>query len=79
MHMKDKFLLSFGSNDGRSADLELCVFCERTADLNDIGTCEHFADGYDDNQCVAFVPTKNTEQRIQEALDIKCGKIKSQL
>ena len=47
--MKEKFRLSFGSNDGRSGDLELCVFCERTANLNDIGKCEHFADdGYDD-------------------------------
>ena len=77
MYVKDKFLLSFANSDGRSADLELCIFCERAADLNDIGTCEHFADGYDPYQCVAFVPTRNTEQRIQEALDIKCGKINS--
>lgn len=72
--MKEKFRLSYGHSDGRSADLELCVFCQRVGDLNDIGKCEHFADGYADNSCVAFVQVDNVEARILEALDIKWGK-----
>ena len=51
--MKEKFRLSYGHNDGRSADLELCVFCQRIGDLNDIGKCEHFAEGYCDFSVIA--------------------------
>ena len=74
--MKEKFKLSFADNDGRSAYLELCVFCEKTADLNDIGKCEYYADGYEDNQCVAFVQTQNIERRIRDALAVKCKNLK---
>lgn len=69
--MKKKFRLSYGHSDGRSADLELCVFCQRVGELNEIGKCEYYADGYADNSCVAFVQVDNVEARILEALDIK--------
>lgn len=74
--MKDKFKLSFAHSDGRVADLELCCFCKRIADLKHPEKCEHFSDDYDDNQCSAFVSVDNTEKRLLEALDVKCGKIK---
>ena len=72
--MKEKFKLSFADNEGRSADLELCVFCDRVTDIRNIGRCEYFADGYKDNKCHAFIRAEDTEKRINEALDIKCGK-----
>lgn len=75
--MKDKFRLSFNHSDGRSADLELCVYCKRVSDLHDIGKCEYFAEGYAGHDCIAFDRVDNVEKRTLEALDIKCGKNKN--
>lgn len=75
--MKDKFRLSLNHSDGRSADLELCVYCKRVSDLHDIGKCKYFSEGYVGHKCVAFDSVDNVEERTLEALDVKCGKNKN--
>ena len=75
--MLDKFELPFSHSEGRSAELELCVYCKRITNLHDIGKCEYFAEGYVGHKCVAFDSVDNVAERTLEALDVKCGKIKT--
>lgn len=53
---------------GKSADLELCVFCKKLKDLYVVGGCDHFMDDYIDNNCTAFEEVDDVAARYKEAL-----------
>lgn len=61
----------FFSAGGKSADLELCVFCERMKDLSRPGDCEHYSEKYEDCSCSEFVRVDDVSKRLSEALEIR--------
>lgn len=70
--MKDKFLVRFVDEDGRSAKLELCAFCQKKTDLSTVGDCVHFENDYVDNTCSGFVRVDDVDQRFHDVLDCRC-------
>lgn len=71
--MKNKHLVGFHS-DGKTAMLELCVFCKRMIDLNKIGECEHFAEKYVDTECSEFLKVDDISVRLSEALNARADR-----
>lgn len=65
--MKNKHLVSFHA-DGKTAALELCVFCKRKTHMDRIGECEHFAEKYIDSACSEFLKVDDISARLTEAL-----------
>ena len=52
--MKKKHTVCFCDN-GKSADLEICVFCKRMDDIGKPGECEHYSEKYDGCSCSEFI------------------------
>jgi len=71
--MKRKHLVSFHA-DGKSATLELCVFCKRKTDVDRIGECEHFAEKYVGSACSEFLKVDAISARLSEALNVRADK-----
>ena len=68
--MKTKHTVCF-SDGAKTADLELCVFCQRMKDLGKHGACEHYSDKYDDCSCSEFVKVDDVGKRLFEALELR--------
>lgn len=56
---------------GKSADLELCVFCKYIKDLSRPGECEHYSEKYEDCSCSEFIRVDDVSKRLSEALEIR--------
>ena len=61
--MKRKHIVEF-SADGKTAELEMCVFCKNMHNLLAVGECSYYADGYDDNHCDGFVIVDDVSLRL---------------
>ena len=70
--MKDKFLVQFWDEQGRTAKLELCAFCRNLLDLSKVGDCVHYENDYDDNACSGFVKVEDVEKRFRDVFDCRC-------
>ena len=68
--MKRKHIVEF-SADGKTAELEMCVFCKNMHNLLAVGECSYYADGYDDNHCDGFVIVDDVSLRLYEALELR--------
>ena len=68
--MKKKHTVCF-SEGGRSADLELCVFCKHMDDVSRPGECEHYSEKYDDCSCSEFIKVDDVSVRLSEALRVR--------
>lgn len=68
--MKHKHTICFGMQ-GKSADLELCVFCQRLQNINRPEECVHFEDDYEDAHCPGFIKVEDVHSRLVEALDAR--------
>ena len=71
--IKKKHLVGFHA-DGKSAMLELCVFCKRLTDMDKIGECEHFAEKYVDAECSKFLKVDDISARLSEALNVRADR-----
>ena len=68
--MKHIHMVNFSDSE-RSANLELCVFCERLKDINKPEACIHFEDDYEDVSCPGFIKVQDVSSRLMEALDAR--------
>lgn len=68
--MKKKHTVFFSAG-GKSADLELCVFCKRMKDISRPGECEHYSEKYEDCSCSEFVKVDDVSKRFLEAVDVR--------
>lgn len=65
--VKEKFRVRFAA-EGKSAELELCMFCDKLNDGRKPALCKHYAEDYADNVCAGFRKAKDTAARLKEAL-----------
>lgn len=68
--MKKKHTVCF-CNNGKSADLELCVFFKRMEDIGKPGECEHYSEKYDGCSCSEFIKVDDVGKRLSEALELR--------
>ena len=68
--MKQKHTVGFAIGE-KSAELELCVFCQRMKDVSRPGECEHHSEDYEEGSCSAFLRVENVSNRLSEALDAR--------
>lgn len=73
MRMINKHVMKC-SGWGKSAELELCVFCKKLKSLHVVGECEHFMDDYSGNNCTAFEKVDDVGVRFKEALFCRSDK-----
>ena len=68
--MKKKHTVCF-SDGAKTADLELCVFCQNLKDLEKYGECEHYSEKYNDCSCSEFIKVDDVGKRLSEALELR--------
>lgn len=70
--MKKKHTVSFSVGD-KSADLELCVFCQRMGDISRPGECVYYSDKYVDCLCSEFIKVEDVSKRFFEAMEARAN------
>ena len=68
--MKKKHTVCF-SDGAKTADLELCVFCQHLKDLEKYGEYEHYSEKYNDCSCSGFINLDDVGKRLSEALELR--------